>query len=151
VLPPVRRAAARARLAGTRLTGTRLATLALLACGDAPPLAPARLTGPPASPASAPLAPTPALLDVLADAESRLAPALDPALRASLAPALAELRAAVIAGQARRSDAALRPVRALLAGHAPAHGDGDAADAAALGVVVDLVAAAIRPRAEDAP
>jgi hypothetical protein len=149
MLPPIRRAAARA--ARARFAGTRLTTLALLACGDAPPLAPDRLTDPPAALAPALSAPGAALLDVLADAESRLAPALDPALRASLAPSLAELRAALSAGEARRSDAALGAVRALLDRHAPAPDDGDAADAAALGVVADLVAAAIRPRVEGAP
>jgi hypothetical protein len=151
MLPLLRRTAARAasaRFAGTRLAAlAALAALALLACGDAPdPLAPVRLTDPPAAFVAAP-----ALLDVLADAESRVAPALDGALRAELVPALAELRSAVAAGQTRRSDAALGAVRALLADHARAAEDGDGADVAALGVVTDLVAAAIRPRPEDTP
>jgi|GEM_PF-3509354 len=62
---------------------------------------------------------SPDLLAAVGDAEERVLPALDPSVRPDLQTALADLHAALAAGQAGRSRRALEVLRARLASSAP--------------------------------
>ena len=126
-------------------TALVLAAVALTGCAAAEGVvAPDALDAPAAQPHT--LTASPALLAAMGDAELRLLPTVDPALQPALGGALAELHAALDAGEVARTRRALAAMRSLVA-DAPTSETADATlasedGAADLAAIAMLVAAA---------
>ncbi len=114
------------------------AALTLTACDGDRPTAPVALS----DPVHAIVVPA-SLLDALGDARQRVLPTVDADIQTSLGVALAELQAALDAGQPSRSQRAIGAVRALLAAHADTP-DADSADLASIGVMLSVAEEAVR-------
>ena len=112
--------------------------LVLAACDGDRPTAPVALS----DPVHAIVVPL-ALLDAIGDARERVLPTVDADIQTSLGVALAELQAALDAGQLARSQRAIAAVRALLATHTETP-DGDSADLASIGVMLSVADDAVR-------
>ena len=137
-----------------RLALAGAALLALAGCGDVTGPTDARESLTPTA-VSLPAPISPDLLIAVVDADTRLLPALDADARAPMHAALAELRAALEAGDVTRAGRASAIVRALVAGHQGEHaahnsigitaGDApkligaDGADLSALALLADAV------------
>lgn len=142
-----------------RLVLAAAALLALAACADAtgPSDTPESLVLPAVALAAAPFPPE--LLIAVADADTRMLPALDADTRAPMHAALTALRAALDAGDVTGGQRAVAIVRALVSGHQSEHASRnaisvsaghpsqlqgtDGADLAAFALLADAVDAAL--------